>query len=151
MGFSRQEYWSGLPYPPPGDRTHVSPSSALGSRFFTPSTTWEAHKMLQKQTFWPTQYFNRLPSQVLTGSFCAGRFLSHSSYRTSLPDWSRLTRPQVKATLSHLCQHHLKPEAHPRLLSKGKTSRESSLSLIYLRLSDSFQTTLPSEKSNDFL
>ena len=20
MGFSRQEYWSGLPYPPPGDR-----------------------------------------------------------------------------------------------------------------------------------
>ena len=24
MGFSRQEYWSGLPFPPPGDRTPVS-------------------------------------------------------------------------------------------------------------------------------
>ena len=24
MGFSRQEYWSGLPCPPPGDRTCVS-------------------------------------------------------------------------------------------------------------------------------
>ena len=22
MGFSRQEYWSGLPRPPPGDRSH---------------------------------------------------------------------------------------------------------------------------------
>ena len=48
MGFSRQEYWSGLPCPPPGDlldpgiepRSLTSP--ALASRFFTTSTTWEA-------------------------------------------------------------------------------------------------------------
>ena len=38
MGFSRQEYWSGLPFPPPGDLPdlgieHVSP--ALASGFFT--------------------------------------------------------------------------------------------------------------------
>ena len=48
MGFSRQEYWSGLPGPPPGDLpnpgipgiepvSHKSPSLAGG--FFT---TWEA-------------------------------------------------------------------------------------------------------------
>ena len=48
MGFSRQEYWSGLPCPPPGDLpdpgiefTSLS-SPALAGRFFTTSTTWEA-------------------------------------------------------------------------------------------------------------
>ena len=46
MGFSRQEHWSGLPYPPPGifltrGWTHVSYVSLAG-RFFTTSTTWEA-------------------------------------------------------------------------------------------------------------
>ena len=41
MGFSRQEYWSGLPFPPPGvssrhrDLTQVSNVSCLASRFFT--------------------------------------------------------------------------------------------------------------------
>ena len=48
MGFSRQEYWTGLPCPPPGgsswsrDRAHVSTSLALAGEFFTTSTTWEA-------------------------------------------------------------------------------------------------------------
>ena len=47
MGFSRQEYWSGLPCPPPGDlpdpRTEpVSLASpALAGGFFTTSNTWE--------------------------------------------------------------------------------------------------------------
>ena len=41
MGFSRPEYWSGLPFPPPRDRpkSGIKPSSpvspALASRFFT--------------------------------------------------------------------------------------------------------------------
>ena len=49
MGFYRQEYWSGLPSPPPGNfpgpvikpTTLVSP--ALAGRFSTASATWEAH------------------------------------------------------------------------------------------------------------
>jgi len=49
MGFSRQEYWSGWPCPPPGDLPHpgieplslMSPASA--DRFFSSSTTWEVH------------------------------------------------------------------------------------------------------------
>ena len=47
MGFSRQEYWSGLPFPPPGDLPDpgiepTSPSSpALAGGFFTTSATWE--------------------------------------------------------------------------------------------------------------
>ena len=50
MGFSRQEYWSGLPYPAPGDLPNPGTeaaslkSSALAGRFFTTSATWEAHK-----------------------------------------------------------------------------------------------------------
>ena len=47
IGFFRQEYWSGLPCPPPGDlpnpgikRSLTSP--ALSGRFFTTSATWEA-------------------------------------------------------------------------------------------------------------
>ena len=48
MGFSRQEYWSGSPCPPPGDlpssriesASLVSP--ALAGGFFTTSATWEA-------------------------------------------------------------------------------------------------------------
>ena len=45
MGFSRQEHWSGLPCPPPGDLPHsgikpASPASpALAGSFFTTSTT----------------------------------------------------------------------------------------------------------------
>ena len=47
IGFSRQEYWSGLPCPPPGDlpNSGIEPVSlmtpALAGRFFTTSTTWE--------------------------------------------------------------------------------------------------------------
>ena len=49
MGFSRQEYWSRLPCPPPGALLDpgIEPtaftSPALAGGFFTSSTTWEAH------------------------------------------------------------------------------------------------------------
>ena len=49
MGFSRQEYWSGLSCPPPGDLPNpgIKPVSlmslVLAGRFFTTSTTWETH------------------------------------------------------------------------------------------------------------
>ena len=48
-GFSRQEYWSGLPCPPPGDLPDpgTEPASlmcpALVGRFLTTNTTWQAH------------------------------------------------------------------------------------------------------------
>ena len=48
MGFSRQEHWSGLPWPPPGDFPDpgiepVSPMSPeLAGGFFTTSTPGEA-------------------------------------------------------------------------------------------------------------
>ena len=47
MGFSRQEHWSRLPFPPPGDLLNpgIEPlSPGLAGRFFTTSTTWEARE-----------------------------------------------------------------------------------------------------------
>ena len=47
MGLSRQEYWSGLPCPPPGAFLHpgIKPvsllSPALADGFFTTSASWE--------------------------------------------------------------------------------------------------------------
>ena len=45
MGFSRQEYWTGLPFPPPGDLPDPGIKSAcpaLAGGFFTTNTTREA-------------------------------------------------------------------------------------------------------------
>ena len=52
MGFCRQEYWSGLTCPSPGDLPHpgMEPASlkspALTDRYSTNSTTWEAPPLL---------------------------------------------------------------------------------------------------------
>ena len=52
MGFSKQEYWSGLPCPPPGDLPNpgTEPESlmspALAGGFFTTNAAWEAPNML---------------------------------------------------------------------------------------------------------
>ena len=49
LGFSRQEYWSGLPCPRPGDLPNpgMEPmplvSLALAGGFFTTNAAWEAH------------------------------------------------------------------------------------------------------------
>ena len=57
MGFSRQEYWSGLLCPPPGDLPDpgIEPTSltspALAGRYFTTSVTWEALKKVCENTY----------------------------------------------------------------------------------------------------
>ena len=52
MGFSRQEYWSGLPFLPPGDLPNPGIESAflvspmLAGEFFTTSAAWKAQTQL---------------------------------------------------------------------------------------------------------
>ena len=56
IDFSRQVYWSGLPFPPAGNlpkpgieaASFVSP--ALAGRYFTVSATWEAHVVQKVST-----------------------------------------------------------------------------------------------------
>ena len=53
MGFSRHEYWSGLPFPSPGDLSNsgieptspVSPALAAGSYY---CTTWKANALIRR-------------------------------------------------------------------------------------------------------
>ena len=59
MEFSKQEYWSGLPCPSPGDFPDpgIEPASlmspALAGGFFTDSATWEV----------PYSYYQGIPRQ----------------------------------------------------------------------------------------
>ena len=56
MRFSSQDYWTGLPCPPPGDLPHpgIEPMSlispALSSSLFPTSTTWKARRVLMPIT-----------------------------------------------------------------------------------------------------
>ena len=58
VGFSRQEFWSGLPFPPPGDLPDpvIKPTSlkspVLAGRFFTITTTCEALLICQFMVFY---------------------------------------------------------------------------------------------------
>ena len=77
MGLSGQEYWSGLPCPPPGDLPDpgIKPMSlaspALAGRFFTTSTPWEHVKVaqsyptlcnpIQSMGFSRPEYWSELP------------------------------------------------------------------------------------------
>ena len=53
MEFSRQEYWSGLPFPPPGDLPYPGTepvslmSPALADSFLKTSASWEAHMIVK--------------------------------------------------------------------------------------------------------
>ena len=69
MGFSRQEYWHGLPLPPPGessqlrDWTRISCISCIGRRILYHWASWEApsaHKLSSKpvSTSWGSQFPN---------------------------------------------------------------------------------------------
>ena len=66
MGFSRKEYWSGLPCLHPGDLPDpgIEPvsltSPALTGSFFTTSTTWEARQTLVSRLTPAWMTFNTL-------------------------------------------------------------------------------------------
>ena len=53
MGFSRQEHWNGMPFPPPGDLPNpgIEPAAftslVSAGRLFTTKATWEALSRLQ--------------------------------------------------------------------------------------------------------
>ena len=73
MEFSRQEYWSGLPCPPPRDLldSGIEPVSlAFASEFFSSSTPWEAQ---------PTLYETAFEKPIERGRYCVWCSLNHLS------------------------------------------------------------------------
>ena len=85
MGFTRQEYWSGLPCPPLGNlsdpeielMSFMSPALARG--LFTTSATWESHiKTKQVLIIFPVPLCSLLPSSL---AFC---HLHYQCWRDSL-------------------------------------------------------------------
>ena len=69
MGVSRQEYWSGLPFPSPGDLPDpgIEPTSlaspALAGEFFTNCATWEAQHIY----FPPDKWVGKKSCQRISG------------------------------------------------------------------------------------
>ena len=85
LGFSSQEYWSGLPCPPPEDlsdpRIKLLLPTSVG-RFFTTSATWEApiFNQIFKYLFNTAKYLNKQ-----TKNFCC----SSSDSNIQLPNGYR--------------------------------------------------------------
>ena len=81
MGFSRQEYWSGLPCPPPGDLPHpgIKPESLISpanwQEGFLPSTTWEALFTYADSIFF---FFRCFTFKTVQYEVC-GAVMSHST------------------------------------------------------------------------
>ena len=110
--FSRQEYLSALPFPSPGDlsdpgiKSMSLTSPALAGRFFTTSTTWEAHRLSEallkkkkkKQSYSTFQKhvpsmgtvckMNQNPRRSTKQGFCPPTFC----YRPHTPSWQIDTR-----------------------------------------------------------
>ena len=77
--FSKKEYWSGLPFPSPehlpdpGIEPEPPKSPALAGRFFTTSTTWEAHFFTFASTQISLWYFEGIfpcPQFPKSGTVC---------------------------------------------------------------------------------
>ena len=82
MGFSRQEYWSGLPFPPPSDLPDpgIKPTSlmspALAGGFFITSTPWSMPHLPLFQSLVTFPLFDRslrsmfIFLQIRAGEYC---------------------------------------------------------------------------------
>ena len=134
MGFPRQEYWSGLPFPSPGYLSDpgVKPvslmSPALAGRFFTTHTRWRSHNSWRWDCSTNRGGCSPLSWWILSGgSSNAGS--GSSGYNTSSL-WGhdllgRLHRPhgqglliqqesgELEHQLEHLCQQLYQPPASP--------------------------------------
>ena len=109
MGFSKQEYWSGLPGPAPGDLPNPGiestsfKSPALAHGFFTTRSTWEdfltmehffseiSHypRVLRKSLakYGMNSKFLYLASQAMDKPVCLSSFIMHS-FQIPHPDWT---------------------------------------------------------------
>ena len=112
MRFSRQEYWSGLPCPPPEELPHpgIEPLSltapALAGGFFTTVFTWEAQKA----------FHNWHPPRIASAAGCH-LIQDHASYgggvvvqslshvRLFVTPWTAACQAPLSSTISWVCSN----------------------------------------------
>ena len=122
MGLPRQEHWSGLPFPSPGNRPNpgIEPMSllfpALTGRFFTTSTTWEA----------PT-----VQSWIQVTLWRTGRLEIFGKCYNRERTFERAVNEDRKK-ISHL--HLLREDHHDQAAVLSSRSRGVSLSLVTVNL-----------------
>ena len=109
MGFSRQEYWSGLPFPSPGessrprDRTQVS---CIGGRHFTIWATWEALTQSESEV---TQLCPTLCNPMdysLPGPSIHGIFQARILEWVAISFSRRSSQPRGWTQVSHIVGRH---------------------------------------------
>ena len=139
MQFSRQEYWNGLPFPPPGDlpNPRIKPASqvspALASGLFTTSTTWEA---LQPRELRPN-LLNALPRKrqsLCPSSHCLVILLwCHAGTFTLLvaTTLAKSIKTTIKVVIClHSCLHSVKNSSQHDIVGIGYPLQYSSVSLV---------------------
>ena len=132
MKFSRQEYWSGVPFPPPGHLPGpgIKPKSlaspALAGGFFSTSTTWEA-----PCTSYPLAC---LPSDTLSAITPE---TPHFRFRAC---WSLFLHCSAPRHLHHLSVHLLQVILRLSHKLQSQDSLSSPSALLFLRTLDTSQT-----------
>ena len=125
--FSRQEYWSGLPCPSPGDlpNTGIEPlsltSPALAGKFFTTSATWEAsHPPLYtlKHTCTLIWIYLKWNSSLLRNQKIKKKFFFYKVQ-------THFTPVQISVGLWSSSQHHQR--------TRGRLTHDSQVGCLSLR------------------
>ena len=73
MGFSRQEYWSGLPFPSPGDLPHPGIEPRSPTLQADALTSELPGKPLEVNTNWEVEYLQQLEGRKESGSSMSSR------------------------------------------------------------------------------
>ena len=133
MGFSRQEYWSGLPFHSPGDFPNpgIEPrSSALASEFFSTSTAWKVSVYFRHIVI--TNSFV-IPSNVARQASLSMGFLRQEYWNElSFPSPGYLPDPGIEPTSSSLAGGFFLPLSHQEnLFYTCVFSRFSRVQLCY--------------------
>ena len=131
MGFSRQEYWSGLPFPLPGHLPDpwIEPSPftspALVGGFFIASTTWEASSS-HLQSF-PASGSFPMSQFFASGGQSIGASASASVLPVTIQDWFPLGWTGWISSASHVAKAWLSLKRPIRGACRGGTGSEAPL------------------------
>ena len=133
--FSRQEYWSRLPFPSPGDLLDagIQPaSSALAGGFFTTGATWKVspfkmHMLMLPVLCNPQGLWILLETSISGHPHCSFRRGSHLWTSISpLPPMEKKTKNNGLRQL-HMLSHHVPSEVVSWLSEHHKSSPQEEV------------------------